>query len=273
MNITFLFKAFIVGIVEGLTEFLPISSTGHLILVSNILNFASPMFSKEKVSIFEIVIQLGAISAMCWKYRVRIVIAFINLFRDQQVQRLVLNLIIALLPTAMLGLLFHNNIKIFLFFPRPVAIALIFGGIIILMLEYYNKKYQIFIGIKTVNDLMPLDAFKIGCIQIFSLIPGISRSATTIIGGMFFSSLSRKAAVEFSFFLAVPTLFLATIYSLYIQWTLLNIVDILLFFIGIVAAFIAAYLCISWLLSYINKHNFTIFAWYRILFGFLILYY
>lgn len=273
MDIIFLFKAFIMGIVEGLTEFLPISSTGHLILVSNILNFTNPIFSMEKINIFEIVIQIGAILAVCWKYRVCISIVLANIFRDHKAQQLILNLIIALLPVSIIGLLFGNQIKEFLFFPIPVAIAFIFGGIIIVVLEHYNKQYKIFTGIKTVHDLIPLDAFKIGCIQVLSLIPGISRSAVTIIGGMFFSSLSRKAAIEFSFFLAIPTIFSAASYSLYKTQMLLHFFDISLFFIGIIAAFISAVLSINWLLRYIIQHNFTIFGLYRILLGLLILCY
>jgi len=263
-------KALIMGIVEGLTEFLPISSTGHLILAGSLLNFAGPGFSKEKVDVFEIVIQAGAILAVCWEYRVRIAGVLGGLFTDRKAQRLVINLIIAFLPAAILGLLFSKKIKAVLFAPVPVAIAFIVGGLIILWVERRNKGRVGFTRIDSVDDMTPLDALKVGCAQAFALIPGTSRSGATIIGGMMFG-LSRKAATEFSFFLAIPTLFAATIYSLYKERALLTAADAPLFTIGTVAAFVSAFLCVRWLLRYISSHDFTIFAWYRIVFGLVIL--
>lgn len=265
-------KALIMGIVEGLTEFLPISSTGHLILAGSLLNFAGPAFPKEKVDVFEIVIQAGAILAVCWEYRARIAGVLCGLTSDRKAQRLVINLIIAFVPAAVLGFLFSKKIKAVLFAPVPVAIAFIVGGLIILWVERRNKNRYgyAFSRIDSVDDMTPLDAFKVGCAQAFALIPGTSRSGATIIGGMMFG-LSRKAATEFSFFLAIPTLFAATFYSLYKERALLSAADAPLFTIGTVAAFISAFLCVRWLLRYISSHDFTIFAWYRILFGLVIL--
>ncbi len=265
-------KALIMGIVEGLTEFLPISSTGHLILAGSLLNFAGPGFSKEKVDVFEIVIQAGAILAVCWEYRVRIASVLGGLFSDRKAQRLVINLIIAFLPAAILGFLFSKKIKAVLFAPVPVAIAFIVGGLVILWVERRNKGRMGYSSsrIDSVDDMTPLDAFKVGCAQAFALIPGTSRSGATIIGGMLFG-LSRKAATEFSFFLAIPTLFAATIYSLYKERALLSAADVPLFTVGTVAAFVSAFLCVRWLLRYISSHDFTVFAWYRILFGLVIL--
>jgi len=265
-------KALIMGIVEGLTEFLPISSTGHLILAGSLLHVASPAFPKEKVDVFEIVIQAGAILAVCWEYRVRIATVLAGLFSDRKSQRLVINLIIAFCPAAILGFLFSKRIKAVLFAPVPVAVAFIVGGLIILWVERRNKGRMGYSSarIDSVDDMTPLDAFKVGCAQAFALIPGTSRSGATIIGGMMFG-LSRKAATEFSFFLAIPTLFAATIYSLYKERALLSAADVPLFTVGTVAAFVSAFLCVRWLLRYISSHDFTVFAWYRIVFGLVIL--
>ena len=208
-------KALIMGIVEGLTEFLPISSTGHLILTNSLLQFTGPDFSKEKADVFEIVIQAGAILAVCWEYRVRIATVLGGMFTDRRAQRLIINLIIAFLPAAILGFLFSRRIKEVLFNPVSVAVAFIVGGLIILWVERRNKDRLRMASarVESVDDMTPLDALKVGIAQAFALIPGTSRSGATIIGGMMFG-LSRKAATEFSFFLAIPTLFAATIYSL-----------------------------------------------------------
>lgn len=265
-------KALIMGIVEGLTEFLPISSTGHLILAGSLLNFATPDFPKEKVDVFEIVIQAGAILAVCWEYRARICGVLRGLFSERSAQRLVINLIIAFLPAAILGFLFSRHIKDVLFNPLSVAIAFIVGGLIILWVERRNKDRMSMASarIETVDDMTPIDALKVGFAQAFALIPGTSRSGATIIGGML-CGLSRKAATEFSFFLAIPTLFAATIYSLYKARALLTTADVPLFTVGTVAAFVSAFLCVRWLLRYISSHDFTIFAWYRIVFGIVVL--
>jgi undecaprenyl-diphosphatase len=272
MDTLLLLKSLIMGIVEGLTEFLPISSTGHLILAGSILDFTSPAFPKEKVDVFEIVIQAGAILAVCWEYRVRIASVLTGLFSERKAQRLVINLIVAFLPAAILGLLFSKAIKAHLFSALPVAIAFIVGGLIILWVERRHARLgdSRLTRVDSVDDMTVLDAFKIGCAQAFALIPGTSRSGATIIGGMLFG-LSRKAATEFSFFLAIPTLFAATIYSLYKARALLESSDLPLFTVGTVAAFVSAFICVRWLLRYISNHDFTLFAWYRLAFGIVIL--
>jgi undecaprenyl-diphosphatase len=272
MDTLLLLKSLIMGIVEGLTEFLPVSSTGHLILAGSLLNFASPAFPKEKVDVFEIVIQAGAILAVCWEYRVRIASVLTGLFSERKAQRLVINLIVAFIPAAILGLLFSKAIKAHLFSAIPVATAFIVGGLIILWVERRHARLgdRRLTRVDSVDDMTISDAFKIGCAQAFALIPGTSRSGATIIGGMLFG-LSRKAATEFSFFLAIPTLFAATFYELYKARSLLEAGDLPLFTVGTVAAFISAFICVRWLLRYISNHDFTLFAWYRIAFGIVIL--
>ncbi|NEX60643.1 undecaprenyl-diphosphate phosphatase [Noviherbaspirillum galbum] len=265
MDLLFAVKVLIMGIVEGLTEFLPISSTGHLILAGSLLNFTG-----EKVKVFEIVIQAGAMLAVCWEYRARIASVVSGLGSDPKARRFALNLIIAFLPAALLGLLFNKKIKAVLFAPVPVALAFIIGGIIILWVEKRNRNAPRAHRIDSVDDMTPLDALKVGIAQAFALVPGTSRSGATIIGGMLFG-LSRKAATEFSFFLAIPTLFAATFYSLYKERALLSAADLPMFSIGTVAAFLSAFLCVRWLLRYISSHDFTAFAWYRIVFGIVVI--
>ncbi|HJV07979.1 MAG TPA: undecaprenyl-diphosphate phosphatase [Chromobacteriaceae bacterium] len=258
-------KALIMGIVEGLTEFLPISSTGHLILAGSLLNFTG-----EKIKVFEIVIQAGAMLAVCWEYRTRIANVLAGLFSDAKAQKFAINLMIAFLPAAVLGFLLNKKIKAVLFAPIPVAAAFIIGGLIILWVERRNGRSKTAARIYSVDEMSALDAFKVGCAQAFALIPGTSRSGATIIGGMLFG-LSRQAATEFSFFLAIPTLFAATFYSLYKERALLSAADLPLFGVGTVAAFVSAFFCVRWLLRYISSHDFTAFAWYRIVFGVIIL--
>lgn len=265
MDFTLFIQALIMGVVEGLTEFLPISSTGHLILTGSLINFTG-----EKVKVFEIVIQAGAIFAVCWEYRRRIIDVISGLRSDPSSQKFVLNLLIAFIPAALLGFLFNSKIKALLFSPVPVATAFIVGGLIILWVERQAKKNPHTAHITTVDQMGPMDAFKVGCAQAFALIPGTSRSGATIIGGMLFG-LSRKASTEFSFFLAIPTLLAATVYSLYKERALLSMADLPMFSVGTVAAFISAFLCVRWLLRYISTHDFTVFAWYRIVFGGLVL--
>ena len=266
MDLVLLFKAAILGIVEGFTEFLPISSTGHLILAGSLLDFTG-----EKAKVFEIIIQAGAIFAVVWEYRVKIASVIAGLFSDPKARRFVGNLFIAFLPAAILGLLFIKKIKAVLFAPVPVALAFIIGALVILWVERRIKS-----GvarpprIASIDDLTPLDALKVGCAQAFGLIPGTSRSGATIIGGMLFG-LSRKAATEFSFFLAIPTLFAATLYSLYKERANLVASDVPLFTVGLVFSFVSAFLCVRWLLRYISSHDFTVFAWYRIAFGLVVL--
>lgn len=262
MDILLLIKAAILGIVEGATEFLPISSTGHLILAGDLLNF----MDHDKRSVFDIAIQLGAILAVVWEYRTRFVNTFAGLGRDPIANRLIINLAIAFLPLAILGLAFGDKIKTYLFKPVPVALAFIVGAFIILWAE----KRQHTISIETVDDIRPLDALKLGIAQAVALIPGMSRSGSTIIGGLFFG-LSRKAAAEFSFFLAVPTLGIASVYSMYKDRALISLDDIGAWIVGFIFAFISAMIAVRALIRYVSHHDFTIFAWYRIAFGIIVL--
>ena len=265
MDLIVAIKAIIMGLVEGFTEFLPISSTGHLILAGSLLNFTG-----EKVKVFEIVIQAGAIFAVMWEYRARIATVMKGVTSDPKQQKFVINLIVAFMPAAILALLFSKMIKAHLFAPVPVALAFIIGGFVILWVENRNKQRKDAVRVETVDDMTITDAFKIGCAQAFALIPGTSRSGATIIGGMLFG-LSRKASTEFSFFLAIPTLLAATVYSIYKERALLSTADLPLFGIGSVAVFISAFLCVRWLLRYISSHDFTVFAWYRIVFGIIVI--
>lgn len=255
------FKALVMGIVEGLTEFLPISSTGHLILAGSLLGMHD-----DKAKVFDVVIQTGAMLAVVWEYRARFLRVATGAFTDPAAQRFIANLIVAFIPAAVLGLLFGSAIKRHLFYPVPVAIALVVGGIVILWVE----RRQVRVRIESVDDMTWRDALKIGLAQSFALIPGTSRSGATIIGGMLFG-LSRRAATEFSFFLAVPTLIAAGLYDLFKNRHLLDAADLGPFAIGSVAAFISAFVCIRWLLRYITTHDFTVFAWYRIVFGGIVL--
>jgi undecaprenyl-diphosphatase len=261
MDILLLLKAVILGVVEGLTEFLPVSSTGHLILAGDLLDF-----NDERGKLFEIVIQTGAILAVCWEYRAKIGSVVGGLGSDRGAQRLVTNLAIAFLPLAILGLAFGKTIKAHLFHPIPVALAFILGGVFILWAE----RRQHVIRVQSVDDLTWQDALKLGFAQALALIPGTSRSGATIIGGLFFG-LSRKAATEFSFFLAIPTLIAAGAYELWKERALLSVDDIGMWSVGFVAAFVSAFLCVRWLLRYISSHDFSLFAWYRIAFGLVVI--
>ena len=261
MDFTLLLHAFILGVVEGLTEFLPISSTGHLILAGDLLGF-----NDDRGKLFEIVIQSGAILAVVWEYRVKLGQVFGNVHRDPAAQRFVLNLFIAFLPLAVLGLAFGKAIKATLFAPVPVAMAYIVGAFVILWAE----RRQHTVRVHSVDDLTPMDALKLGLAQAVALIPGTSRSGATIIGGLFFG-LSRKAATEFSFFLAIPTLGVATVYQVYKERHLLSMDDLGMWVVGFVSAFVSAFLCVRWLLRFISTHDFVPFAWYRIVFGVVVL--
>ncbi len=256
-----LLQALILGVVEGLTEFLPVSSTGHLILAGDLLGF-----NDEKGKLFEIVIQSGAILAVCWEYRARIGHVFSTLGTDPESLRLVRNIAVAFLPLAILGLLFGKAIKATLFNPVAVASAFIIGAFIILWAE----KRQHVVRVERVEDLSLTDAIKLGFAQACALIPGTSRSGATIIGGLLFG-LSRKAATEFSFFLAIPTIFAATVYQLIKERHLLSLDDLGMWAVGFASAFASAFVCVRWLLRYISSHDFTIFAWYRIAFGLIVL--
>jgi undecaprenyl-diphosphatase len=261
MDLVLLFKALILGIVEGVTEFLPISSTGHLILAGDLLDF-----NDEKGKVFTIVIQLGAILAVCWEYRAKITDVVTGIGSDKAANRFVLNLFIAFLPAAILGLLFIKTIKYYLFHPLPVAMALIIGGVLILWAERRDHV----IDVEQVDDMDWKHALKIGLAQCLALIPGTSRSGATIIGGLL-SGLSRKAAAEFSFFLAIPIMFAATFYDVYKHHEILEFNDLGMFVVGFVAAFFSALLAVRGLMRFISNHDFTVFAWYRIAFGIIIL--
>ena len=265
MDPLILLKAALLGVVEGLTEFLPVSSTGHLILAGQLLGFTG-----EKAKLFEIVIQSGAIFAVVVEYRARFGRALAGIMHDRAAQRFWLNLAIAFVPLAALGLLFIKMIKAALFKPVPVAIAFIAGGLIILWVERRGGPGQRTPRVMEVDDMTPLDALKLGCAQAFGLIPGTSRSGATIIGGMLFG-LSRKAATEFSFFLGVPTLLVATVYSLYKERHLLDSADIGMWVVGVATAFISAFVCVRWLIRYVATHDLKPFAWYRIVFGAVVL--
>ncbi|RZL61367.1 MAG: undecaprenyl-diphosphate phosphatase [Variovorax sp.] len=262
MDIVLLAKAAIMGIVEGLTEFLPISSTGHLILAGALLGF-----DDAKARVFDIAIQTGAIFAVILVYWQKIHSTVVALPRQPKARRFALNVLIGFLPAVVLGLLFGKAIKANLFTPTVVATTFIIGGFIILWAE---KRPPGAVRIENVDDMTPLDALKVGLVQCFAMIPGTSRSGATIIGGMLLG-LSRKAATDFSFFLAIPTLIGAGVYSLYKERALLSATDIPMFAVGLLFSFVSAWLCVRWLLRYISTHDFVPFAWYRIAFGIVVL--
>ncbi len=261
MDPILLIKAAIMGVVEGLTEFLPISSTGHLILAGSLLKFTG-----EKVKLFEIVIQSAAILAVVWEYRARIAKVLGGLGSDPKAGRLLMNVGVAFLPLAVLGLVFGKFLKAHLFNAPTVATTFILGAFVILWAERRQQRVRV----ATVDDMTVLDALKVGFAQCFALIPGTSRSGATIIGGMLFG-LSRQAATEFTFFLAIPTLGAASIYSLYKERALLSADDLGMWTAGMLASFISAFFCVRWLLRYISTHSFVPFAWYRIAFGLVVL--
>jgi undecaprenyl-diphosphatase len=260
-----LLTAAILGLVEGLTEFLPVSSTGHLIVAASLLNYTG-----DKAKLFEIVIQAGAILAVCWEYRRKLVAVAAGLFSDRAAQRFAINLGVAFLPAAILGLTFSRLIKAHLFAPVPVASAFVVGAFVILWAERRQRRNPGTVRIESVDQMRWSDALKIGFAQALALIPGTSRSGATIIGGMLFG-LSRPAATEFSFFLAIPTLLAATGYELVRNRNLLVADDLAMIGVGFVVAFISALLVVRWLLRYVAHHDFVPFAWYRIAFGLVII--
>ena len=269
MDLFLLLKAVIMGVVEGLTEFLPVSSTGHLILVGDLLNF-----NDERGKAFEVIIQFGAILAVCWEFREKLLRIALSFTSSPNSRRFVLNLLIASIPAMGLAFLFGKYIKAVLFAPIPVASAFIVGALIIFWAERRQERASLAKShIHSVDDLSALDAFKIGLAQCAALIPGTSRSGATIIGGMLFG-LPRTIATEFSFFLAIPVIGGATAYELLKLWK--NPVAIsgefgLAIVIGFIAAFVSAFICVRWLIHYVAHHNFIPFAWYRIAFGLLVL--
>ena len=249
------------GIVEGVTEFLPVSSTGHLILAGALLNF-----NDARGKLFEIVIQSAAILAVVWEFRSRIAGAIGGARSDPKARRLLVNVAVAFVPLAVLGLLFGKFLKAHLFNAPTVATTFILGGFVILWAERREHATRV----QSMDDMTTLDALKVGIAQCFALIPGTSRSGATIIGGMLFG-LSRQAATQFTFFLAIPPLGAASIYSLYKERALLSADDLGMWVVGMVTAFVSAFLCVRWLLRYIATHTFVPFAWYRIVFGLVVL--
>ncbi len=265
MDITLLIKAAIMGIVEGLTEFLPISSTGHLILAGALLGF-----DDEKAKVFDIAIQTGAILAVIIVYWQKIRSTLVALPTERQAQQFALNVLIAFIPAVVLGLLFGKAIKAHLFTPVVVATTFIVGGFIILWAEKLQTHGRGSVRVDDVDQMTAMDALKVGLVQCLAMIPGTSRSGATIIGGMLLG-LSRKAATDFSFFLAMPTLIGAGAYSLYKERAVLSMADIPMFSVGLLFSFISAWICVRWLLRYISSHSFVPFAYYRIVFGVVVL--
>ncbi len=262
MDALLMAKAAVMGVVEGLTEFLPISSTGHLILTGSLLGFHD-----DKAKVFEIAIQTGAIFAVILVYWDKIRTTLRQLPYKQEAQRFAMNVGIGFFPAVLLGLLFGKAIKANLFTPEVVATTFILGGLIILWAE---RRPPSTVRIRAVEDMRGRDALKVGLVQCLAMIPGTSRSGATIIGGMLLG-LSRKAATDFSFFLAIPTLIGAGAYSLYKERALLSIADVPLFAVGLVVSFLSAWVCVRWLLRFISSHSFEVFAWYRIAFGLVVL--
>jgi undecaprenyl-diphosphatase len=260
-----LLKAAILGIVEGLTEFLPISSTGHLILAASLIGFTG-----DKAKLFEVAIQTGAMCAVIWYYRTRIATVLVGLFSSPESRRFAINIAIGFLPAAVLGVLLGSKIKRVLFKPIPVALAFIVGAFVILWVEWRARKAEREPRITDIDQLTPLDALKLGFAQAFALVPGTSRSGATIIGGMLLG-LSRKVATEFSFFLAIPTLVGAAAYDTYKYRHLLSVADMPLFGVGLAFAFVSALACVYWLIWFVATHDFIPFAWYRIAFGVVVL--
>jgi undecaprenyl-diphosphatase len=262
VDIVLLLKAAIMGVVEGVTEFLPISSTGHLILAGALLGF-----DDAKAKVFDIAIQTGAVLAVVIVYWQKIRGTVVALPSEAHARRFALNVFIAFVPAVVVGLLLGRAIKEHLFTPTVVAVTLVLGGFIILWAE---RRQQKSVRVESVDEMTWNDALKVGLVQCVAMIPGTSRSGATIIGGMLLG-LSRRAATDFSFYLAIPTLMGAGFYSLYKERALLSTADLPMFAVGLLFSFVSAWVCVRWLLRYIASHSFTPFAWYRIGFGLLIL--
>lgn len=262
MDTILLVKAAIMGVVEGLTEFLPISSTGHLILAGSLLGF-----DDAKAKVFDIAIQTGAIFAVILVYWQKIRSTLVELPTSRHAQKFALNVVIGFLPAVVLALIFGAFIKAHLFTPTVVATTFILGGFVILWAE---RRPASSVRVQSVDDMTAMDALKVGLVQCLAMVPGTSRSGSTIIGGMLMG-LSRKAATDFSFFLAIPTLIGAGVYSLYKERALLSMADIPMFSVGLLFSFLSAWLCVRWLLRYISSNSFVPFAWYRIGFGIVVL--
>ena len=273
MDPILLLKAAIMGVVEGLTEFLPISSTGHLILAASLLDFTGPV-----AKVFDIAIQTGAMFAVVWEYRDRLRRTVVGLGHDPVAQRFARNVLVAFAPAVVFGLALGSTIKAHLFNPVAVAVALVVGGFVILWVE---RRHHRFYGerdvegrrvarVESVDDMTAMDALKVGLLQCLALIPGTSRSGATIIGAMVLG-FSRKCATEFSFYLGIPTLMGAGAYSVWKERAALHAADLPLFAVGLALSFVSALLCIRWLIRYVSTHDFKAFAWYRIVFGGIVL--
>ena len=258
-------KAVILGIVEGLTEFLPVSSTGHLIVAGSLLDYTG-----QEADTFYIAIQAGAIFAVCWHYRQRLIDICLGLFSDKVQQRLAINTIVAFLPAAVIGVLVASYIKKWLFNPIAVATALVVGGVIILIVEYFQDKKTYKPRVETMDDMSWKDALRVGFLQCLAMIPGTSRSGATIIGGLCIG-LSRKAATEFSFFLAIPVMFGASFLKLLKFGLAFTTNELLILLTGMLVSFVVAVLAIKFLIAYIKEHDFQIFGWYRIVLGIIVL--
>jgi undecaprenyl-diphosphatase len=256
MAIIIYLQAILLGILEGLTEFIPVSSTGHLIIGAHLLKV-----DHANINVFEIFIQLGAILAIVYEYR-SMLIEKVLLIQTKSSQHFFINILIASIPAAVIGLLFHDHIKMYLFNPVPVSIALIIGGVLILFIEKQIKYKQL----KNLEQLSKTNALGIGLFQCLALIPGTSRSGATIMGGLILK-LDRKTATEFSFFLAIPIMFAATFYDLYKNYSSLSQEDTLFFLIGFVVSFFTALVIIRFLIKFVSNNDFKIFAYYRIIFG------
>jgi undecaprenyl-diphosphatase len=267
LDIVLLIKAAIMGVVEGLTEFLPVSSTGHLILAASLIDFTGGNLTPEKIKAFEISIQTGAILAIVLLYWQRLSNTVRAMGHDRDARRFLLNVAVGFLPAVVMGLAFGKRVQSALFTPTVVASTFILGGLVILWAE---RRKGATVRVAEVEDMSVMDALKVGLVQCLAFVPGTSRSGATIIGGMLFG-LSRKAATEYTFFLAIPTLIGAGAYSLLKVRHSLGLADLPLFAVGFVFSFIAAWLCVRWLLRYVSTHDFVPFAWYRIAFGLLIL--
>lgn len=268
MDTVLLIKAALMGIVEGLTEFLPISSTGHLILAGSLLGFGQDA-GADKAKVFDIAIQTGAIFAVVLVYWQRLVDTVKGLGSEPRAQRFAANVLVGFIPAVVMGLLLGKAIKAHLFTPQVVATTFIIGGFIILWAER-RPAARALPRVATVDDMSLRDALTVGLLQCLALVPGTSRSGASIIGGMVMG-LSRKAATDFSFFLGIPTLIGAGAYSLYKERALLSMADLPLFLVGLVFAFLSAWVCVRWLLRYVSSHDFVPFAWYRIVFGVVVL--
>lgn len=261
----YLLQAAFLGIVEGLTEFLPVSSTGHLIVAAELVGFRDATSDT-----FVVAIQAGAIFAVCWYYRMRIAKVLCGLFSEPVQQRLAINTLVAFMPAAVVGVLVSDLLKTYLFNPLTVATALVIGGLLILYVEHRHNKFSMEPRVRDMDDMTWKDALKVGIAQCFAMIPGTSRSGATIIGGLVFG-LSRKAATEFSFFLAIPTIFGATVWDLWQAREQIAAANLPALVVGTVVSFFSTLVVVHWLIRFVSRHDFRGFGWYRIVFGGVIL--